>query len=237
MRRLLLGLASLSVACAQETLTGQVPQTLPPPVVAPLPTAPEPLPAVDVNYGNRTHGELMPPEVTPEESFRQRRRLDLDQLSQSIQKVTGGIGWTERRGSVDVDLFAELAPTLGKPDFLQITEEDLAPTAMFQKFLDDAARSVCGRWLDVDFARPEAERTFFVAMTPTTRYAEAPEAVEANLRALLLSFHGRKVAAGAPELQPWLWLVQSAEHVSAEQRQVWQTLCVGLFTHPDFFTY
>lgn len=208
--------------------------TQPPDPVIPGPTPPDP---VDVSINPGDHADLFPKPPTPEEAFRQRRRLDIDQLDQSIRTVTGGIGWTELRNNVEVNLFVELGPTLGKPDFIAATDEDLDPSAMFQKFLDDAARSVCTKLIDVDPTRAPAERTFFLTADPTTRLANEPARVEENLRQLLLRFHGHQLPPGAPELAPWTWLVRSAEHVTTDQSQVWRLVCVGLFTHPDFYTY
>ena len=208
--------------------------------VAPAPARPEPpavIPPVDVHAGAATPVALSPAPVEPEAPYRERRRMDLDQLDAALRGVTGGIGWTETRGGREVNLFEDLASTLGKPDFLQITEEDLEPSAMFQKFLDDAARSACARLMSEDPTRATEARTFFVRAEPEASLAEAPERVVANLQYLLLRFHGRAVGPDAPELEPWLWLMRSAAHVTTEQPTVWRTLCVGLLTHPDFYTY
>jgi len=67
------------------------------------------------------------------------RRMHVDQLQASIERVTGGIRWTDG----DDDLLEELAGTLGRPDYLEVTHEDLEPGLVFQKFLDDAAIAVC----------------------------------------------------------------------------------------------
>ncbi|MEQ8280428.1 MAG: hypothetical protein RMA76_13930 [Deltaproteobacteria bacterium] len=208
-------------------------QTVNPPPIPPT-TTPDP---VDVVVTTEGEGELLPPEARPEDPFRRRRRMDLDQLDAAIRQVTGGIGWTEQRGNTEVNLFEELASTLGKPDYIQTTDENLDPSAMFQKFLDDASRAVCDDLMVEEGRRAEADRVFFQHATPSTTYADHPAAVEANLIALLLRFHGRKLEAGAPELEPWKWLFQSADHVTESQPAVWRTLCVGLFTHPDFYTY
>jgi hypothetical protein len=211
--------------------------------VAPAPERPVPVPVVppvevvDVHAGAATPVGLTPPPVAPEAPFRERRRMDLEQLDAALRSVTGGIGWTEVRSGREVNLFEDLASTLGKPDFLQITEEDLEPSAMFQKFLDDAARSACAKLMAEDPTRATAAKTFFVHAEPVTTLAEAPEQVKANLQYLLLRYHGRRVTADAPELEPWLWLMRSAEHVTTDQPTVWRTLCVGLITHPDFYTY
>ncbi len=196
------------------------------------PADPAPV-SVGVTLGGQV--DLHPEPPQPEAPHRQRRRMDLDQLDAAIRTVTGGLGWTETRAGREVNLFQDLSSTLGKPDFLTITEEDLSPSAMFQKFLDDASRTVCTQLIEED---PNREtKTFFVEAGPEDRYSEQPERVVQNLQQLLLRFHGRKVAADAPELQPWTWLMRSAEHVTPDQAEVWRTVCVGMMTHPDFYTY
>ena len=165
---------------------------------------------------------------------RARRRMNIDQLDASIRRATG-LGW-EANGQ---NLFEQFAPTLGKPDFVERTREDLDPSPIFQKFLDDAARSVCDRLVKGEPGSRPADRVLFTAVPPgrVTGDPDPPAAVDANLRALILRFHGRKLAAGAPELDGWRWLYQSAYHVSASPEQTWRTICVGMITHPDFYLY
>lgn len=200
------------------------------PVLPPDPSRPDPV-GLEVTQG--PSGDIKPPQPEPEPSFRNRRRMDLDQLDAAIRTVTGGIGWEENGRN----LFEDLAQTLGKPDYIQITDEDLSPSAMFQKFLDDAARSVCTRLMAEDAERPSDERTFFVDAQPGSTLSEQPDSVKRNLSQLLLRFHGRKVAVDGAEMEPWVWLMQSAEHVASDPGEVWRTLCVGLIIHPDFYTY
>jgi hypothetical protein len=168
------------------------------------------------------HEGLLVPQPTaapvPEALTRSRRRMDLDQLSAAIRQVTGGIGWTEVRGSTRVDLFEDLSATL-------------------QKFLDDAARSVCAELVTADPRRDRGERTFFVAAEPTDTVGARPDAVEANLRELLVRFHGRSLAAGDPGLEPWRWLLRRLDHQGVAPDAAWTALCVALMTHPDFYTY
>jgi hypothetical protein len=94
---------------------------------------------VDVDQAGEGRADLRP-EATSDPNGRPRRRLNVDQLANAVLQVSDGIGWYERQGNTDVDLFAQLASTLGKPDYIQNTEEDLEPTILFQKFLGDAAR-------------------------------------------------------------------------------------------------
>jgi len=200
-------------------------------------TIPDPHP-MDVGLGDETVTPVRDePRVEP--PSRSRRRMDLDQLSASLRRATGGLGWTETRNGTEVDLFVDLSATLGKPDFIQNTIEDLEPSALFLKFLDDAARSTCNRLLTREMAsdQEDGQRTFFVHATPQDTVDHQPEHVEENLRGLLLRFHGRKVAAGAADVQPWMWLMQSTYHLRQDPVASWRAVCVGLINHPDFYTY
>lgn len=213
-----------------------------------IPKAPESLlePAMD-GKSLEEHAKLTPEGKAPVEEraledVRLRRRLDIDQLDASIRTVTGGIAWTETRGSVEVNLFDDLSETLGKPDYLDSTEEDLAPTLIFQKFLGDAARATCTELASEEarthhLTTPE-ERHLLIHAGPEDRGEAASEKIDANLRALLLRFHGTYVPADDDaRLNSWRWLYDSSMHVSDSPETAWRTVCVGLITHPDFYTY
>ncbi len=218
-----------------------VPEMTPP--EAPAPTAePRPTPRpVDVNTDEGTAVSVAADGDGPA-PMRPRRRVNIDQLEAAILEVSGGIGWTEIRGRNEVNLFRELSATLGKPDYAQNTDEDLDPTILFQKFLDDAARTVCTRMLAADLAAledPESEHdpVLLIEAGPEDRIEDAPAAVEANMRELILRFHGRVVPARAPILANWLWLYQTTDFVTQEPTQGWLGVCVGMFTHPDFYLF
>ncbi len=168
-----------------------------------------------------------------EPADRDRRRLDLDQINASIRSATG-FGWVDDEGR---DRFEQLASTLGKADYRNNTVEDRSASLVFQKFLGDAAHSVCGKLVQNDSGRPSADRIFFVHAGIDDSVESAPDAVEANIRHLLLRFHSRVVEPGADELDPWMWLHESAGFVSANPRLAWNAVCVGLITHPDFYSY
>ena len=101
------------------------------------------------------HGEVS---LLPPDPVRLRQRMNLDQLAAAIAHTTGGLAWTEGTGANTKDLFTVLAPTLGKPDFNQITQEDLSPSSLFQKFMDDMARDVCAKMAVADAADMAAAR-------------------------------------------------------------------------------
>ncbi len=189
---------------------------------------------VAVNTSSAGRAPLAPEDVG---DTRARRRLDIDQLNASIQRVTGGIKWTEMRGSTEVDLFEDLSLTLGKPDFLDSTQEDLSPSLIFMKFLNDASRQVCDKLSAkevADYKLLHNNRHLYVDIEPgSTESAD----IDANITSLLMNFHGTDAPVGSPEHKQWRWLFDSSMHVANDTQVAWRTVCVGLLTHPDFYTY
>jgi len=205
---------------------GLAPPRRPPPVEVPPPEEPEVDPFDPAPPGDENADDVLP--------TRPRRRMDIDQLDRTIRRVMGGIGWTELRNGVEVNLFVDLAATLGKPDYVTTTYESLDATPTFQKFLNDAARSVCDRRVAADAAAPVDQRV----VLPNRDLAEVDSAaVDATLRRLLLRTHGRRLEYDAPGLRPWRWLFDSSLHVTQDPLRAWETVCVGLLSHPDFYTY
>ena len=164
------------------------------------------------------------------------RRLDIDQLDASMRRATGGIGWDDGSGNPQLTRFRT---TLGVPDYVTSTTEDLEVSALFLKFLDDAARSTCDRLIEreEDAATP-AERTFLVHAELASTLPDDAEAIDQNLAYLLLRFHGRRVDVDSEELTPWRQLFRDARAMSVDEpKTAWRTVCVALFDHPDFYLY
>ncbi len=201
---------------------------------APGPTAPE-VPSF-VGGGPVDFGEGQPAEVAPvpEPSTRPRRRVDINQLDALLRGVTEGVYWSETDAPGGDNLLDELSGTLGVPDYSVMTSEDLQPSLIFQKYLGDAARSVCQQ-LEEREQEPGAPAVLWERAGPTDTWESAPERIDANLGRLLLRFHGRSVGPDSTRLPPWRWLFQSAYHVSSDTAVAWRTVCVGLITHPDFY--
>lgn len=247
--------AALLVACDYEPKMAKTPvptlsssdrvvttQDEEPPATEPTdPGVDEPSPIevdpIHVTPGEETSVTLTPPEAPPELPTRPRRRMDIDQLDRAIRQVTGGFGWTEMQGSREVDQFEALAQTLGKPDFVETTQEDLTASALFQKFLNEAARTVCERLATAEAAGETSEPILFRYVSSTPTAEEAPGAVDQNLASLLLRFHGTRVDSADPALDHWRWLYRSALHVTDDPVKAWRTVCVGLIIHPAFYTY
>ncbi len=210
----------------------------------PPPENPEP---IEVDTARRSGADLFAPAAPIEVMPRPRRRMNIDQLSTAMSQISGGIKWTERSGRNEVDLFQQLSSTLGVPDYAQATVEDLEPNTVFQKFLNDAARSVCGKMIAADLERHgalengnqwETPPVLLIDAVPEQTLAANGEAIRDNLRTLLGRFHGRRVTQDAEnELFHWLWLFESTLFVTNETSDAWLAVCVGLFTHPDFYLY
>ncbi len=162
------------------------------------------------------------------------RRMDIDQLSASIERVTGH-AWTREVGGEDVDRFEELAPTLGVPDYIEVVSDPLSPSLLFQKFLDDAALDVCPRLVQDDLERSDGTRWLIRHVQPSDT-AESPD-MQRTLKDALLRFHGKAVADESQELAEWVFLMRSLNEVASQPQTRWESLCVALITHPDFYLY
>ncbi len=203
-----------------------------PPVVEP---PPEPPAVVTDPLGTF---QVHPPVGPDEAPDRDWRRMDIDQLRASLARVSGGIQWNLSTTDVpDLDEFQRLSATLGKPDYVQSTQENLEPTLLFQKFLDDAAVHVCTQLVATDSAKPQNERVFFVHAERNADPFDDADAIEANVQYLVLRYHGRSVPLGDARLEPWTFLYESTHQVTHDSGAAWRAVCVGLITHPDFYTY
>ena len=168
---------------------------------------------------------------------RARQRMTIPQLSDSLTQVTGGIGWSEVQGGEETDLFEVFASSLGVPDYVEATREDRSASALFHKFLDEAARYACSELVARETSGGPYEARLMVHASATDTISNAPEAIDDNLRYLLLRYHGRKVVGDAPALNAWRWLFQSVAHVTNDPAIGWRGVCIGLISHPDFYSY
>ena len=183
-------------------------------------------------FGDPTDVVLVPENA--DAFVRPRRRMTLPQLSAAIKAATGGIEWPDSKGKSQLEI---LASTLGKPDLVQVVTEDLAPGPVFQKFMGDAARSVCTKLTEQELESPVEEHVLMVEAGLEDTVLTAPEKVDANLMRLLVRFHGLSVPADDPALESWRWLFQSATHLTQDPAQGWRTVCIGLISHPHFYSF
>ena len=186
-----------------------------------------PIRVVGASWSGETNVDLYEPPAF-EAPYRSRRRMNIDQLEAAFLRVSDGLNWTERRNGQDESLFRILSVTLGKPDFIQTTNEVLEPTALFQKFLDDAARQVCAKMIDRDRSPGTP------ILVPR---ALEQEMVNDHLANLVLRFHNRVLSPDSKDLAQWRWLYDTVSAVEDNQYTRWATVCTALFTHPDFYSF
>lgn len=146
------------------------------------------------------------------------RRMSVDQLERSLDTMADlPIG--------TVKLPADLAVTLGRPDYKRLTEEQLQPSPLFMKFMLDLSVFYCGNLAMAEPNRP-ANQKFF------TRFPTVDE----NIRFLILRFTSIEGA----EADPYLTRLKEA-YVAGSQSAAplsgYQAVCASLFTSPEFLLY
>lgn len=165
-------------------------------------------------------------------------RVTIEQLARSIPVITGGIRWIEDFGSGPVDMLEILGPTLGVPDYVLVTEENLEPTIIVAKFLQDASHRICTRWIEQDRGRPQGERTF-------VRHADweslAEPDVNATLRALQFRFFSKHVPedqdAPIADLRELFLTAANTSAPGNAARDGWLAVCIALMTDPELVLY
>lgn len=174
-----------------------------------------------------TEVPLQPNPGAPESSDRQTRRLTVDQLRRSIPALFGGITWTVPARQQPIAGFDALSSTLGEPDYIQATSNNLDPSPLFAKFMDDMAASVCRQALDRDAA---GEQPPLVVQHPSNP--------QENLRFLRLKLHGIFVAADSMEGLEDLHELYTETLASTEDPiQAWWGVCIAMLTAPEMMAY
>lgn len=200
---------------------------------------------VDENPVGKVHPTDHPPLDAPITSSGN-SRLSVEQLRRSLPVVMGNdengtpITWMigTKKGLDDN------ADTLGEADYIDTTQDNLEPSPLYLKFMDDAARDVCNRALTADLAKTDkSTRTILVEVESTDTTAAA---VDANLRYLELRFWGVKVAADdTKSVAPLHSLFDTAVNAAsggktptqANVEEGWRAVCVALVTAPEFHIY
>jgi hypothetical protein len=151
--------------------------------------------------------------------------MTVAQVRDSMERITGGVAW----GTSETSNWDRYADTLGVPDYQLRVEADRSPSVMFQKFLDDAATETCAAWVV-----GEGERPFFPAGMPDPTDRTALVAQVAALRAAI---QGRPLTEHTAVVDDAVALFTTVHQRTDDSPLAWQTVCVALFTHPDFFLY
>jgi len=146
------------------------------------------------------------------------RRMSVDQLERSLDRIAN-----VPLGSVKLP--ADLAVTLGKPDFIRATEESLSPSPLFMKFMVDLGGIFCTNLGESDAQRPEQDRVY-------TRFPDRDD----NLAYMLVRFTGIEGEDAAPYLER-LGRVYDAASSSQRPQAGYEAVCLALFTSPEFLLY
>jgi hypothetical protein len=146
------------------------------------------------------------------------RRMSVDQIERSLDQMADLMPGT-------VKLPADLAVTLGRPDYKRVTEEQLQPTPLFMKFMLDFSAIFCSNLAAFEPQRP-ADQKFF------TRFPTVDE----NIRWLTLRFTGIE-GTDADGYATRLKAAYDLGSQSAQPFAGYQAVCVSLFTSPEFLLY
>jgi hypothetical protein len=164
------------------------------------------------------------------------RRLTAEQWNASLTVATGQT-WSD---------WDENADALGRPDFTMTTDEGEQMSVVFEQLVGDASRETCRAAVRADRMLTAGEERAILGAVDL----DAPDdaARLANLRRLLLRFHGHEVTSDDDaRLTPWRPLLEApidpadldgAASTDADVEALrWEAVCIGLATHPDFLTY
>lgn len=215
-------------ACVDHTseTTAEAPVTTELPEISETPETPETPEEPDtpgVSGDDIGEGELSPEEAAP---ARDVKRMSVDQIKASMEQVSGGIVWKRRYSRTpDWDRYAS---TLGVPDFQRSTQEDRSPGVMFQKFLDDAANHTCAAWVG-----GETDGFFVEADVDEAD----PERVRANIAHLRWRIQGHAFDTDAPIVDRYESLYDRVVLRTNDRASAWTTVCIAMFSHPDFYAY
>ena len=174
------------------------------------------------------------------------QRLSVEQLRGTYPVVLGtdvnGVDITWMIGSTPA--LDSMSVTLGEADYAVVTQDDLTPSPLYAKFMNDAARDVCQRVITADAARPNMSDRVLYHEVDLTDLGVPATNVNANIRYLKLRFQGLKIADKddtlvAPVRKAFLaGVAASTSHDPATQAQSgWRVVCVALLTAPEFHLY
>lgn len=231
MRLHTVGLLSLAAACSDPAEPGTKPSTPSDPPNAPgeidtaLPPPDRDAPGVSSAQAGEADAE---PE--PESIHRALKRMSVAQTRASMEHLSGGITWTDEQSN----LWESYAETLGVADYQTRLRDNLDPSIMYQKFLEDAAVQTCSEWVSGEASGARSPRLFFLVGDPDATDAAS---VEANLIRLRKVVHGQTSGESDPVIANYQTLFDTVLRRTSDPVAAWTTVCVGLFTHPDFFTY
>ena len=202
-----------------------------------------PAPTADAGSGGATGGTPDHPDLGVVEQGMERRagRMRIEQIKRSIEVVTGGLTWEEDFGNGPTRMLDALGPTMGEPDYLLVTEENMEPSLIVAKFMQDASHRICTKWVAAEVERPAAERTL-VRHGGAFDSRDAAD-VKSALRTLNLRFFAHYLPEDGTkdaDMAPLVELFDTAANTSVpgrEARDGWLAVCIALMTDPEMVVY
>lgn len=179
-----------------------------------------------VSPDDRGPGDLLP---VAEADGKYTRRLSVAQLQASIPALFDGLTWTNGNRNNPQNMFDLLSRTLGEADYVQVTQENIDPTPLFHKFMDDMAGQVCTNAVTRDASRSDLG---------TRTVMPYPDDVDRNLRWLRLKLHAIHVPDGSSEgVAELRQLYDAILADTGNANQAWTGVCIAMLTAPEFMAY
>jgi hypothetical protein len=171
------------------------------------------------------------------------RRMHIDTLQAAMSKVAGNdlygapIEWkfNGKNGFSD----GAFGKALGRPDFQASTDESGVSSALYLKFVGDAARDICTQMAKNDQLRKDpATRALFPKAAVDGSATDA--SITENLQYLVLRFVGLRLAADDAMIPALRGVYDAGVQAAAPNAQItapaegWRGVCVALFESPLF---
>jgi hypothetical protein len=172
------------------------------------------------------------------------RRLKLDMLQASVPVLAGPdaagapIYWKVKISGVTQDGLSDkgYGKVLGRPDYIDVTTEQTAPSSLYMKLVRDMAQNVCDQIVKADTDRPVDQEKTLWRKAPIDGTATEAQ-IRDNLVYLQLRFTGYRVSADDPAITDMMTVYDDAVKGYVEVDpppavEGWRAVCVALFEDP-----